>query len=116
MKVVLPAGYLSKRGRQWRRVRLLDLVTLLHNVYVGSEDIEVGFEDAQETLASLTLRLNKPVMLDPSLLESALWSCNLLDEKGKFWDAKGRPFDQFLKELLPHDRFNKQYNYLEDKE
>lgn len=113
----MKAGYLRKQGGKWRPVRLLDIVTLLHNVHAGSRHKEVGFEDALETLDSLTKKLSrKKFLIDPSILESALWSCNLMDENKEFWDAQGRTFDEFLKALLGSDKFDKFFNMIERKE
>jgi hypothetical protein len=98
-----------------QRVSLMELVTLIQNVIVGAQTTEVGFEDARETVESLTRKLNGFTMIETSVLESALWSCNLLNENQKFWDTKGRDFDSFLKDLLGNARrFDKTYNLIKD--
>jgi hypothetical protein len=112
----IPPNFLSKKGGQWRKVTLLDLVTLLHNLRAGAEHPEVGFEDAQQTLASLTGKLNKTLLLDPALIESCLWSANLLDERGEFWDAKGRTFEEYVRSLVGPDKFSRPYNLIEKKD
>ena len=65
-------------------VTLRDIMVLLDNVRLGASMPDVGFEDANQTYNSIVTKLNKKVSLKVSDLESALWSCNLLDEKGKF--------------------------------
>lgn len=111
----LPQNYLSKKGGRYRKVKLLDIVTLLHNMYAGARHPKVGFEDAHETTNTILRRLNKKVLIDPTILESLLWSCNLLDERGKFWDAKGRTFDDFVTQL-GIKKFDKRYNLIGDSE
>lgn len=112
----LPRNFLSKPGGKWRTVRLLDFVTLLDNIYRAAEDGEIGFEDAGDTIDTLTRKLNKKVLIDPGTLEGALWSCNLMDEKGKFWHPRYKTFDEWVKQLLGQDHFNKIYNLIEKKD
>jgi hypothetical protein len=103
-------GILSRKGRRWKALRVLDISVLLYHVYQGLKNPEVGFEDAEETLNSLSKRLNYKFLVDPKILESCLWSCNLLNEQGKWWHPKDRTFDEFLKDVLGEDSFNKTYN------
>lgn len=111
----LPANFLSKKGGQWRKVTLLQLAILLFHVHRGATDDQVGFEDAQETLDTLTRKLNRPVHSNPVLLESALWSANLLDEQGKWWHPHGLTFDEFVVQLLGRKvKFDKIYNLIEE--
>lgn len=95
-----------------RRITLQDAVTLIHNVRAGATDPRVGFEDCLETVDSLCSHMDKRIQVPTSALESALWSCNLMDEFGAFWDAKGRSFDDFLKRAFPGERFDRRYNML----
>jgi hypothetical protein len=113
---IIPAHYLAKGGGQWRQVKLRDLTVLIYNVWKGAEDRRVGFEDARETVDSIVAKLNKTFLTDPSLLESGLWSCNLLNEQGEFWHPQGRTFDEFVREILaPGERFHRAYNVIERK-
>lgn len=97
-----------------RYVRLVDLCTLLHNVRLGALVPSVGFEDADQTINQLCRQLQRNVWVPDSALESALWSSNLLNEQGKFWDAKERTFDQLVNELTrPGERFNRTFNCFE---
>lgn len=113
---MIKRGYLSKTGGRVRKVKLIDVVTLLHNIHVGAQTSEVGFEDARETITTITSRLSRSsAYLDPSLIESGLWSANLLNEKGKFWDPNGRTFEEFVREVLGRDGFDMFYNTIERK-
>lgn len=112
----LTPGFLSKKGGRYRAVKMMELVTLIHNVMRGVQlPNEVGFEDANRSLDSLFRRLNKKVLIEPGALESMLWSANLMDERGEFWDVKERPFDQFIRELLGSDKFDRRYNMIKKK-
>jgi hypothetical protein len=113
MKDPIARGYLSKPGMKLRTVRLVDVMTLVHNVMAGAMDESVGFEDAGRTINDVLRRLNRNILMDPSVLESALWSCNLMNEKGQFWDSRGRSFDELLLAVLKGDPFNKTYNLIE---
>ena len=96
---------------------LLDVATLLVHVRWGAQDDEVGFEDADRTLDQMTRTLNKKtVSLRKEVLESALWSCNLLNEKGQFWSPLDETFQEFINRLLkPHgSEFDEFYNWIND--
>lgn len=112
----IPRGYLSRPGGRWRTVRVTELLTLLYNVCQGSREETVGWEDTHRTMEMIMTRLNNRVLLEPSIVESALWSCNLMNEAGKFWDSRGRSFDAFVKDLLGRDRLNLTYNTVETKD
>lgn len=110
----LKKDFLSKPGGQWRPIRLLDVAVLLWHIHRGAQDDAIGFEDAGQTVETITNRLNKQIMIDPALLESGLWSCNLADEQGKFWHPRAWTFDQYVARLLgPGERFNRFYNLIE---
>lgn len=96
-----------------RWISALDLVVILDNIFRAAQDKDIGFEDPRETLDSFVFRMNKALRLYTEDIESGLWSCNLLDEKGKFRHPKGWTFDQFLERILRGDKFNKDYNYIE---
>jgi hypothetical protein len=114
--MTLPQRYLSKKGGRWRPLRVMDVAVLLYHVWRGAQEPEVGFEDAGNTLDGLTKSLNKKVFVPPGLLESCLWSCNLLDERGQFWHPRGLTFEQFASSVLGRDRFNRTYNWIETAE
>lgn len=94
---------------------LFDILVLLDNIYLGAKDKYIGFEDADRTMDELIRELNKRIAIPQPLVESALWSCNLLDEKGKFSHKKGLTFNQFLSRIIKKGKkFNKDYNVIED--
>lgn len=89
-----------------KTVKALDLAILLYHVHRGAQHNEVGFEDAQESLESLTKALNKEISIPLQNLESALWSANLLDENNEFWHPEGLTFDEWVKKAFgKYDRF-----------
>jgi hypothetical protein len=96
-----------------RWISVLELVVILDNVYEASKDKNIGFEDPRETLFSFLFRMNRAIRMYTEDLESGLWSCNLLAEKGKFRHPKGWSFDEFVSKMLRGDTFNKDYNYIE---
>jgi hypothetical protein len=111
----IPRNYLCKEGGRWLPVKLYDLCTLLHNIQEGAKHPDVGFEDATKTIEDVVARLNKKILLPPDLIESALWSCNLMNEEKAFWDFKGRDLDTFIKQVVVEGKFNKLYNTIERK-
>lgn len=105
--------------KRWREAKIeldtLDLVVLMFNVFKAEKDPQVGFEDANNTLEMLIKQLNFRFKTSPEAIESALWSCNLLDEKKEFWHPFGMSFDAFVKKALPRYTLNKVYNTIERK-
>lgn len=111
----LPTSRITTATRRWRDVRLVDIATLLHNVMVAAANDGVGFEDAEMTVNDLVRRMNKRVLLDPRLIESCLWASNMLEERGLFWDARGRSFDDLLASVLGGShKFDKRYNIIKE--
>ena len=96
----------------YHSLRILDAAILLMNIYRGAQSSKVRFEDAARTLEELVVDLHgkKGIRVQRSVIESALWSCNLLDELGKFWHPKGRSFDEFLKDILKCTKTNLFYH------
>lgn len=90
---------------------ILDLTTLLYNISQGSKEKNIGWEDAALSLNDIQRFVSGTVWIHPDHVESALWSCNLRDEKNKFWDHKGRTFEEYVKELAPNWKFNRDYNF-----
>jgi hypothetical protein len=92
------------------------LVTLVDNVYRGAEHPDVGYEDAHIPFNKYLETLKSMHAITVDRLESGLWSCNLLNEEGKFWHPRGLTFDQFLGSLKTGDFvFNKTYNVFESR-
>lgn len=90
------------------------LVVLMDNVYRGSEHPNVGYEDAYIPFDMFAARLNKQHWLNIQEVESALWSCNLMNEEGKFWHPRGISFDEFIESLkLTGYKFDRTFNTLD---
>ena len=110
-KAPLKPKFLSRKSYE---VSLLDLLTLLYHVREGAMTPEVGFLDANNTIEALTKKLNRKTWVSQEALESALWSCNLMDEVDKFHDYSGRNFEQFLKSLLGSETYDRFFCLIED--
>ncbi len=98
-----------------RAISTLHLAILLDNLHRGAVSPNVGFEDAGQTLQQLTHKLDRHFNVYLSDLESALWSCNLMNENGAFWHPLDRTFDEFLRDVLPGEKFDKNYNFVKEK-
>jgi hypothetical protein len=108
---------LSRKGEVKRWVQLQDVVTLLYHVHQGAKDGRIGFEDAARTIEELTRALDKKLWLEASVVESALWSCNLAQEVGAFKDYRGLEFNDFVKRVLgPGAKLHPIYNFIITKE
>lgn len=116
MKDALTPGYLKQPDRRFKKVSLMDLLTLILNIQKGAATKEVGFVDANETLQSLTKQLNKAAWVEQSVLESGLYSCSMMNEQGLFEDIKNRPFQTYLKDVLgPGVAFDSFFHLIKDK-
>lgn len=102
--------------RNFKNLSLMDIVVLLGNLHKGNADNEVGFEDALRTVDDVTRYLQKFAKIDASLIESMIWSCTMLQEKGKFWHPQNRSYEDFIKtiEKSMGEKVNVKYNYLKD--
>ena len=80
------------------RVRMdaQDLSVILHNMWLAKTDPDIGFLDAQNLMNDVVGTFRKRFNVSKAHLESALWCCQMLHEKGKFWHPDGATFDQFL--------------------
>ncbi len=99
----------------------LDLATLLFHVCKGTKlPDQVGYEDANYTLEQLIERLDTTrTPIKRELLESALWSCNLMDEAGQFESPVDASFESFVKRILKEAghtgaRFDRKYNLIRE--
>lgn len=106
---------LAKARTDMRTINSLQLSVLIANLYRAAKDPKIGFEDADRTFKEMELALLRPVSLPREVLESVLWGCNLLDEKGDFFHPADSSFDSFVKALLPGDHFNKEHHLIEKK-
>jgi hypothetical protein len=88
---------------------------LLDNIARGAEHVNVGFEDAARTRGQLEGLIISGRALDMEVLESALWSANLLNEEGSFYHPAGLTFDQFVEEILPTNMtFDRFFNLIKE--
>lgn len=89
---------------------------LLEHVSRGAAHPKVGFEDATRTRWHME-RAFMERAVDVEAVESALWSCNLLDELGEFKHPYGITFDEFLHDITPAGYvFHKFFNvFLEER-
>lgn len=112
--IPIKPGFLGKKGGKWRSVRLLELAVLLYNAHIAARDDDIGFEDANDTLDNITRRFNKWIFVDPALVDSLLWACNLLNEKKQFVHPRGLTFEQFIEKILKgRGKYDTFYNLIE---
>ena len=88
----------------------LEALVLIHHV-IHSDDAE---NDADRTVEELVAEIDAfDGYLSKGVLESALYCCNMEDEKKKFWHPLKWSFDKFVKDTIPRGQtFNKYYNVL----
>lgn len=100
------------------RPTILDLTVMLYNVFKAADHRQVGFEDANRTLQDLITAFSAEISADTELLESAMWSCNLLDEKDEFWHPLNHSFKEFAGKFegQANVEFDRKYNYFKKKE
>lgn len=98
-----------------REVSLMDVAVLLYMVHKAAQNKVIGYEDANIPLNQLTEILNKKVGIPISILESALWSSNMMDEIGNFSHPFGLTFDTWLEKMVGKGNFDKFYNILKEK-
>lgn len=96
------------------RVRAADLLALVQAVVTAKNDPNVGFEDANTTYEKFVSALNSSITIESDLIEGALWSANLLNEKLAFSHPTGKSFNQMLSDITPTGyKFNLDYNYFQ---
>lgn len=97
-----------------RTMSALDAAVLLLNLLKAADDPQIGYEDNGRSFeAMLREWKRRKFQLDVRLLESALWSCNLLHEQGKFVHPEGLQFPKWVGDLVAPDTFNFTHNYIE---
>jgi hypothetical protein len=92
----------------------MDCVVLLYHLHRYVEKYE-SCDDADRTLEQLTRLLSFATTVPRSVVESAMHSCNLLDEEKEFKHPDGASFDQFARKVGHGRPFNKKYNWFEDR-
>ena len=81
-------------------IKPLDMAVLLYHINVAAKDPEIGHVDADYSVTGLIVDMvKKPARIKVSKIESALYSCNMLAEKGKFWHPQDKPFTSFISDL-----------------
>ncbi len=109
------ANALNKHKRVYR-INMLDAMALLYNVYAAARHEEIGFVDCERTLYELTLALSADYVEVPQdVMESALWSANMMNEVKEFWHPYKRVgFDRFTNKLIStHNvHFDEFYNVI----
>ncbi len=88
---------------------------LIHHV-THSEDAE---NDADRTVGEIITEIDAfDGYLSKGVLESALYCCNIENEKKQFWHPLNWSFEKFLRDIIPKkQKFNSYYNViLEEKE
>lgn len=99
-----------------RPISALDVTALLSGVLAASLNREVGIEDAGRTAAELLKELNVSLRLSDSVIESALWACNMLHERGLFKHSDGvTSFDVMAKRIAGRDVYDLDYCYFRDR-
>ncbi len=106
------------------RLSLLDITTLLYNVYRGAQTPEVGYEDCEITMKEMVKdfggRTTK-AQIPRRTLESALWSCAQMNDINQFWSPKGESFKQLVERIEQTAidgaavKFDERYNLLTEK-
>jgi hypothetical protein len=98
------------------RVSALELALLVFHLFRAAEHPEVGFEDTDRTFFEMRGTLNKQVRLPKAVLESALWSSNLLSELGLFWHPDKKTFAEFAQGIVGRegDSFDLFYNWVKE--
>src|SRR6266404_9540479 len=88
----------------------LEALVLVHHV-VHSEDAE---NDADRTVAEIVAEIDAfDGYLSKGVLESALYCCNIENEKKNFWHPLHWSFKQFLEDVIPkRQKFNSYYNVI----
>lgn len=97
------------------RVSPLQAVVLLHHV-IHCPDAS---NDADRTVKEIVREIDEyPGHLPKGLLESALYCCNMEDERENFWHPLGQSFDRFVQGIFGTNKqlaFDKYYNVIYEK-
>lgn len=80
---------------------------------MNCEDAE---NDADRTVEEIITEIDDfDGYLSKGVLESALYCCNMENERNQFWHPREWSFDRFVEELLPYQKkFNNYYNVIVD--
>jgi len=91
-----------------------DLAALVECLAKGKANNAVGFEDAVRTYNQVLNILNVKVAVDQEVVESALWSANLLNDIGMFTHPLSVDFNQMIQRITPEGfKFDSEFNLME---
>lgn len=97
-------------------ISTLQATILLYHLVKGAEVKEVGFEDLDHTMGELRTGLERRIPIPRSVLESCLWSCNLMGEINQFWHPDKKKYKDFIAEFAgPGEEFDLLYNLFKKK-
>ncbi len=89
---------------------------LLRDVVAGAASFQVGFEDAERTMEQNIRHLTHRVRPATTVVESSLWSSNLLNEIEEWAHPSRITFDEWLEEMLGDELvFDKFWNTIEER-
>jgi len=96
---------------------LYQAAILLVSLYKAAKDPKIGHQDIDYSFKQLVNSLSgKGISVRKEVIESALYSCNMLSEDGKFWHPEGKSFNQFTKTVIGSDMtFDSFYNLIRSK-
>ena len=104
-----------KGEEKYYKVSLLQLITLVMNVYLAKEIDEIGWQHARETFEKYYMKMNKTFWVERKDIETALWACNMLNEQEKFWHPEKYRLNKFVTGILNRDeRFDFYYNFIRE--
>lgn len=89
----------------FQNLRLSDLAILWYNIMAAfkEEDLD-GWQDINKSYDRFKYTFDRKVNVSVADLESALWSSNMMAERGKFWHPEGKNIREFVKKLLRDDQ------------
>jgi hypothetical protein len=95
-----------------------DQAILIRDVKAGLESTQVGFEDAEKTFAQQISALQASLRLPIGVLESALWSSNLLNEIGEWYHPRDPEitFGQWTESMVAPLQFDTFWNTIDKDE
>jgi len=107
-------GYLNKDERNYR-ISLLQLSTLMMNVYLARSVDEIGWQHARQTFENYYKEMDITTRISQSNLETALWACTMLDEQGRFWHPDQNKLRPFVRSILnPDERYDYYYSLIKE--
>lgn len=90
-------------------LNMLQLLVLAANVVKANSMPDlVGYEDWDVPFTRFCQRIEKQgTVMRRSEMEAALWACNLLDERGEFFNVTSEDLDVFINKLMNYKRRRK---------